>query len=373
MAREFPLNNFMSNSKIKIIFVLPSLKAGGAERVISFIASNLNKQKFESTLMVIGKSEDAVYETEGIEVHFLGKRRVMNAVPLLFKYLFIKRPQIVMGSISHVNRLLGLLSFFFSNIKFAGREASVLSVMNTYSSSSRKLKLPIFKNYFSRLSAIICQSEDMSNDLTQKYLVPREKIYVINNPISGNLPLKSINSKNNRKKQLITIGRLSKEKGHERILKALSKVNFDFQYTIVGSGKDKDIIFQLAKDLDLFNKITYISHTKDIATILSKSDVFLQGSFVEGFPNALLESCVVGTPVIAFSAPGGTKEIIKNGVNGYIVEDESEFIKKINHLLFEQVWHPINVRKTVVEKFNKEHILGQYEQLFIKLANSKCT
>ena len=121
MAREFPLNNFMSNSKIKIIFVLPSLKAGGAERVISFIASNLNKQKFESTLMVIGKSEDAVYETEGIEVHFLGKRRVMNAVPLLFKYLFIKRPQIVMGSISHVNRLLGLLSFFFSNIKFAGR------------------------------------------------------------------------------------------------------------------------------------------------------------------------------------------------------------------------------------------------------------
>lgn len=359
----------MSHSKIKILFVLPSLKAGGAERVISFIATNLNEQIFETRLIVIGKKEDAVYETEGIEVNFLGKKRVMNAVPLMFKYLFTERPQIVMGSISHVNRLLGLFSFFFPSIKFVGREASVMSVMNKYS-SSRKIKLPIFKNYFIRLAAIICQSEDMSNDLIQKFLVPKEKIYIINNPISGNLPLKTINSKTENKKQLLTIGRLSKEKGHKRILQALSKVNFDFDYTIVGTGNEEDIIFQLAKDLDLFKKITYIPHTNDVATILAKSDVFIQGSFVEGFPNALLESCVVGIPVIAFKAPGGTKEIIKNGINGYIVANESEFIQKINDLLFQEEWNPINIRHSVVEKFNKEHILGQYEQLFIKIANS---
>ena len=362
----------MLHSKIKVLFVLPSLKAGGAERVISFIASNINKQKFECTLIVIGKSEDAVYETEGIELHFLGKSRVLNAVPLMFKYLFIKRPQIVMGSISHVNRLLGLLSFFFPDIKFVGREASVLSVMNKYSSVSRKIKLPIFKNYFIRMAAIICQSEDMSYDLIKKFLVPKERIYIINNPISGNLPLKTVNSNTNinNKKHLITIGRLSKEKGHLRILKALSKVNFDFQYTIVGTGIEKDIIFQLAKDLDLFEKLTYITHTNDVATLLAKSDVFIQGSFVEGFPNALLESCVVGTPVIAFNAPGGTREIVKNGINGYIVEDESEFLQKINELLFQKEWNPSNVRKTVVGKFNKGHILGKYEQLFSKLANS---
>ena len=47
-----------------------------------------------------------------------------------------------------------------------------------------------------------------------------------------------------------------------------------------------------------------------IIDYLSDSDFFIQGSYVEGFPNSVLESCSVGTPVIAFNCPGGTKEII---------------------------------------------------------------
>ena len=361
----------MSLQKIKILFVLPSLKAGGAERVISFIASHLNKQKFDSTLIVIGKTEDAVYFPEGIEVKFLNKSRVAKAIPFLLKYFLLKKPKIVVGSISHVNRVLAMNSFLFPKIKFVGREASVHSVMSQYPSNSRNFKLPILNNYHNRMSAIICQSIDMADDLVSIFKVAEQKIYLISNPISGNLPLKKSNSKIRSQKRLITVGRLSKEKGHDRVFKVLSQLDLDFRYTIIGSGNELQTIVNLARELEIFDKIDFVSHTNDVAKYLAESDVFIQGSYVEGFPNALLESCVVGTPVLAFRAPGGTKEIIIEDVNGFIVDSDIDFIKKLNYILHEKKWIPQVVSQSVITKYNKKIILKKYEILFESLMEKK--
>ncbi|MEZ4855956.1 MAG: glycosyltransferase [Gelidibacter sp.] len=358
----------MSESKIKIVFVLPSLKAGGAERVISFIATNLESQKFKSILIIVGNQQDAVYDTQGIEVHFLNKKRVLNAIPKLFKYLFFNKPAIVVGSISHVNRVLAMLSLFFPKTKFVGREASVSSIMKTFAMTHRKTHIPFFRNYHKYLEAIICQSEDMVEDLVTNYGFSKTKIHVINNPITGHLPIKEPHSSKEKTKQLITIGRLSKEKGHERILKVLSKLEFDYCYTVIGTGIEKDTIFNLAKQLNIFDKIKYVPHTNDVAHYLSNSDVFIQGSYVEGFPNALLESCVVGTPVIAFNAPGGTKEIIEDNVNGFMVDTNEAFIEKIDFILNKKEWNPKLINASVAKKYDKNFILKKYEALFFKLS-----
>ncbi len=93
---------------------------------------------------------------------------------------------------------------------------------------------------------------------------------------------------------------------------------------------------------------------------------FVLSSFTEGFPNALLESCAVGTPVIAYDAPGGTKEIIENGVNGFIVKNEREFLNKISYLVSTPL-DPRTINKSVYKKFSKEVILFKYEQLFLNI------
>ena len=54
----------------KLYFVLPSLRAGGAERVISYLASNLNKSEFDVTLIIVGKEKDAAYNVKDIPVFF---------------------------------------------------------------------------------------------------------------------------------------------------------------------------------------------------------------------------------------------------------------------------------------------------------------
>jgi len=357
----------MKPSKINITFVLPTLKPHGAEKIMSFIAQNLDKNKFNSTLLIIGYKKDAGYKIKGIKLKFLNKSRVLAAVPSLFFYLIKNRPTIVMSSISHLNLVMAFLSLFFHKTKFVGREASVCSVMGLYTEKKINLYDKLIKIGYKWLDVIVCQSQDMVEDLVKNFDIKRKKLILINNPITQNHVLKSLNSTNGVKK-LITVGRLSKEKGYPRILNNISKLNFPFQYTIIGDGKDTSQLFKLIEKLGLTSKINHIANTNNVDLYLAQSDLYLQGSFVEGFPNALLESCVVGTPVIAYNVPGGTKEIVQNDINGYLVTSEDEYIDKIKHSLFKKEWNPQAISKSVQQKFKKEKIMKQYEELFLQLS-----
>ena len=70
------LNN--NSSRKSIVFVLPSLAAGGAERVMSFIAQNINKQKYDVTLIVFGFEKDKAFEVANIKIIYLNKPRVLT-------------------------------------------------------------------------------------------------------------------------------------------------------------------------------------------------------------------------------------------------------------------------------------------------------
>lgn len=353
------------NRPIQIIFVLPTLFAGGSERIFSFLAQNINKAQFDATLLVIGKSSESAYDIEGINVIFLEKSRVLNGAPLLFKYLKKVKPDIVLSVISHLNTLMAYTSIFFPKIKFIARESTVIGVDAEFFNYSKNFNPLAFfgKRRFNYFDKIICQSQDMLIDLKKNFKVNEEKLVVINNPITENFEIKK-NDFSNDIIRLITVARLSKEKGIPRILEILSKLSIPFHFTLIGTGDEKDSIFQLIEKHGLSNKITHISFTKNVSKFLKKNDLFIQGSYFEGFPNCLIESCVVGTPVIAFNVPGGTKEIIENGVNGYLVNSEEEFIAKLNNI---RQWDPNTVRESVYRKFNKEKILNQYEELFLNI------
>ena len=158
-------------------------------------------------------------------------------------------------------------------------------------------------------------------------------LLIIQNPITDDFKIKNeVVTTKTKHFNFITVGRLAEIKGHLRIINILSKINTSFTYTIIGDGPLKSEILVEAKRLNISEKIKHIPFTNKIAEQLSKNDFFLQGSLSEGFPNALLESCAVGTPAIAFDVPGGTKEIIENGVNGFLVDTEQEFIDRLNNL-----------------------------------------
>lgn len=349
--------------KIKIMFILPSLSAGGAERVISFVSQNINKDKFQPLLVVAGFKKDSAYDISNVDVVFLNKPRILTALPSIVGSIKKHKPQIVVSSISHVNTAMSLLSPFFSKTKFIGREATVISKRSNEKKIRQWSPFRLLPNGFKNLDGIICQSLDMAEDMITNFDIPEDLIHVINNPIS-NLPEVKTTLPITDVKKFITVGRLTEVKGHLRLLDILSKFNEPFSYTIIGDGGLKEIIFKKAKELRIEKHIKHVPFTNKVNDYIAKHDLFLQGSYVEGFPNALLESCVVGTPVIAFKAPGGTREIVENGVNGFLVETEEEFLQKLKDT---KKWSPEKVRESVYKKFNKEVILQQYEDLFTNI------
>ena len=116
-----------THPKIKIMFILPSLSAGGAERVISFVSQNIDKDRFDSLLVVAGFKKDSAYDVSHVDVKYLNKSRILTAIPSIIGNIKKHKPQIVVSSISHVNTAMSMLSPFFRNTKFVGREATVLS------------------------------------------------------------------------------------------------------------------------------------------------------------------------------------------------------------------------------------------------------
>lgn len=358
----------MTKAKIKIVFILPSLRAGGAERVISYVAQHINKSIFSTTLLVAGNEEDSAFKIDGIKVKFFNKKRTLYAFYPIYQHIRINKPQIVVSAISNLNIIMGVQSIFFPKTKFIGREVSVESILNTIEKPKRHIPNFLHDFAYKQLDKIICQSKDMAKDLQNKFKNISNKMVIINNPISDKFTLKE-ESQKHQTTQFITVGTLTERKGHIRILDVLSNYPNSFKYTIIGDGVDKKKIFDYARALGLSDKIRHIPFTSDVAKYLKESDVFLQGSYVEGFPNALLESCAVGTPVIAFKAPGGIDEIIENGINGFIADNENEYLKKL-HFISDNEWNPIEVRNSVTKKYDKSIIIKQYEELFLSLVKN---
>ena len=179
-----------------------------------------------------------------------------------------------------------------------------------------------------------------------------------------------VKTKINRPLNIIYLGWLEEEKGIFDLLEACSEITQEnkFRISIAGGGSCENEAKELVRKRGMQDLVTFFGWIEgaQLEELLNNSDILVLPSWAEGFPNAVLESCVVGTPVIAFNVPGGTKEIISNGINGFLVDTENEFINQLNK---DMNFEPKKIRTFVQEKFNKEKILSEYEKMFTTIIN----
>ena len=236
-----------NNNKINITFILPSLGAGGAERVMSFVAQNIDASRFNTTLLITDFKKNDAFSVTGITTVYLNKTRVLKAIPSLFKYVLKAKPDIVISAIGHVNTVMAYISIFAPKTKFVSREVNILSVLKSYELKSNFLGSYLSRRRFGYFDKIVCQSLDMRDDLKFNLNVNPDNLVVINNPITDNFTFNETSRKNNSIIHFITVARLKKQKGHERIVQVLKKLDFPFHYTIIGDGPEKESIFNDCK------------------------------------------------------------------------------------------------------------------------------
>ena len=152
-----------------------------------------------------------------------------------------------------------------------------------------------------------------------------------------NIPDK-ISKLNNKK--LISVGRLSPEKGYLdllRVYRLLRKDYPDWNLDIIGDGKERANLEKYIKKYHLENFVTLHGfHGKDyIDKLMNKSSIYLMTSYTESFGIVLIEAMSHGIPCIAFDSAEGAREIINSGENGYLIKNRNNemMIKKISDLI----------------------------------------
>ena len=141
-------------------------------------------------------------------------------------------------------------------------------------------------------------------------------------------------------KRMISVGRLSPEKGYLDLLKVfrlLRREYPDWTLDIVGDGKEMGILKKYISKHNLQDSVTLhgFQGKKYIDSLMNKSSIYLMTSFTESFGIVLIEAMSHGLPCIAFDSAEGAREIINSGYNGYLIKNRNldAMIKKIEDLI----------------------------------------
>lgn len=117
---------------------------------------------------------------------------------------------------------------------------------------------------------------------------------------------------------LLNLGRLSVQKNQQLLLKALNSIKEDnFICLFVGEGPNETELKELAKAYQIEGKVRFLGHRSDVEDLLNISDLLVQSSIFEGFPNVFIEAASVGLPIVSTDV-GSSKTLVKN--NGILVE-----------------------------------------------------
>ncbi|MGE0588239.1 MAG: glycosyltransferase [Cyclobacteriaceae bacterium] len=361
----------MPESRIKLLYIIPSLDDGGAQRFTIHFLTHLDRSKFEICLLLLNREGELTHLIPSdIEVVKYDIRRTVLSVFTILREVWRRRPQIAFTTLGHLNLVVSLIKFLFpKGTKVVARETNFISLRNK-DERYPKLFNMLFRTTYKHLNLVICQSKSMQQDLRGSFGLAERKLQVIYNPVDFEFikeQIKHVN-RNRTKITFLSVGRLSQQKGYDRILRALSLIKgFEFEYLILGQGPKKQEIERLIENYGLQN-VKLFGYSTNPYAYMAAVDCLLLGSRYEGLPNVVLESFACGTPVIAFDAPGGMNEIIKPGVNGWTVPDDDidAFAKSIQSKAYLEV-DRTQIRELAIKEFAASKIMKRYEEILENL------
>ena len=360
----------MSDTRKRVLFMIPTLTGGGAERVIVTILRHLDRRRFIPTLAVVDTRKAVFLDEVPEDIDFIDLRctRVRYALPKLVKLIWQRRPDVVLSTLGQLNLALAVLRPLLPDgVRYLARETVVVSA-DAGTKKWPRLWRSAHRHFYRGFDAVICQSRDVQEDLINQFAVPLKKTALIHNPVDlarirqlAAIPL-PVNDQG--QVRLVSMGRLSHQKGFDMLIDALALCGRPtLRLTILGEGPLRKELEQRAIAKGVAHQVEFAGFQKNPYPFLAAADAFVLSSRYEGLPNVILEALACGTPVIALPAAGGVREILGE-VSGCVIAERvtsESLAKAIACFPF-----GIRVEYSVVERYGASSITRLYEEEFIK-------
>ena len=358
---------------MRILQIINSLTNGGAEKLVVETSKKFI-EKGHQVDIVLFKTINSVLEQEvlklkGITVHFLSKNtNIYNPFHILNikKHLTTHQYDVV-----HVH----LFPAFYWTAFAVGKSFGGKLIHTEHNTNNRRRSNMLYQRIdnfiYSKYDYHIAISEAVRKSLNAHIGAKQSKVVNIYNGVNlqaiasakpydrEELGLKDHN------KVLIQVSSFRKQKNQAVLIKALERIDNNVHLLLVGVGEQKPFCLDLAKKLQVENRVHFLGVRNDVPQLLKTADIVVLSSHYEGLSLASVEGLASGRPFIASDVPGLTEVVEGAGLlfpNG----DSIKLAETINELFANKTYYDIIVRKCLArsKKYDLNSMVDQYIELY---------
>lgn len=367
---------------IRILFLISTLEGGGAEKVLVDLVNKLNKDKYEITIVtllsggifenrlnsnikyksIIKSKSEFIRKILFYIVAFILPANIANKIVIREKYdievAYLEGvPTKIIGSSNNLNSK----KFAFIHTDF-NNNYNLHKVYKTFEDCLKSYKLfnKVFfvsdsaKEGFEKTIGKLETSSVMHNILEHKRIIELSKEQI--SDIKSNSFI------------FVSVGRLSREKGYDRLIEAVSVLNkykYDYEIWIIGEGNERKNLEKLIKENNIDN-IRLLGFKENPYSYIALSDMFICSSRVEGYSTAVTEALVLKKPVMTTDC-AGMDEILDNGKYGKIIKNNTDGIYRGMKEILESSEEYTKYLMLAIERSNYFKInksISRYEDVF---------
>lgn len=346
----------------KLMLIVPSLRKGGVERVVSILSKEFSKF-YEVYVIIYHNPVEFEVDAKLINLETptgnLGKK-IRNIFYRVVKIKQLERKISPDFIISFMGNLQPILTF----------KPVIVSIHNNpdiFPLYRKILLKTIYK--LPNVKKIVTVSTGIEKKVNSSYNLENTK--TIYNPLNLDYIAKElISPKPFEFDYILTIGRLCRQKAFDILINAFAKSDLKnrIKLVILGEGGERNTLEKLIVRLNLENQVLLFGKVNNPFIYMKFAKFFLLSSRYEGFPVVLLEALACGTPVIATNCETGPSEIIENGKNGLLVPvtDEGALKAAMEKMFFDRELYKkikANTRKSI-KRFDVKNIVKEWISIF---------
>ena len=315
------------------IFFIGTLCGGGAERVVSILASRMAEQEMQVEVLTYYDKPIAYEVSPKVKITaietFTGSKNKLYNLLQIRKY-FKKNAQVVISFLAPFN-MMAIAANFGNGIPIIVADRNDPTKV-----PSNKLLRKTRDFLYMFADGIVVQTKK-----NQEYFgkAVQKKSIVIYNPINlGEYAGAALEFP--KKKKFVTAGRLMPQKNQKMMIKAFAKIlklHPEYQLVIYGEGPCRAELELLIKELRIENSVLLPGNTTSLHEKMMDAEVFLLSSDYEGMPNALIEAMCMGLPCISTKVSGAT-DLIINHENGILTELDNQ--EEFESAMLQLIGHP---------------------------------
>ena len=305
---------------MRITFIAAGLAGGGAERVVSELATEFVDTGNDVSVIMIGSKERTYHVSEKVQVIDCADKYAVPGVGFVRRVQKIRKvirkiePDVSVAFNTNVN-VYAILSCMGLSCKL------VISERNDpvcYPKS--KLARMVRSILYPRADKFVFQTKEAQDFFSPKI---RKRSTVIFNPLNPLLPYPH---EGERTKRIVTACRLEPQKNLKMAIDAfeMATVNHpEFTFEIYGKGNLRDELSDYIAGKGLQNRVILMGNSTQLYQDILDAYAFVLSSDFEGMSNSMLEAMALGIPTISTDYPsGGARAVIRDGINGILVPVE---------------------------------------------------